>query len=46
MYFALMILIALAVVALVLVLEHRGDPQMLERDYTSRPSISDKSHPQ
>jgi hypothetical protein len=43
MYFALMILIALAVVALVLLLEHRGDPRTLEREYTSRPSLTKKS---
>jgi hypothetical protein len=43
MYFALMILISLAVVALVLFLEHRGDPKMLEREYDSRPSLTEKS---
>jgi preprotein translocase subunit SecG len=43
MYFALMILIAVAVVALVLLLEHRGDPRTLEREYGSRPSLPNKS---
>ena len=44
MYFALMILIAVVVVALVLLLEHRGDPRMLEREYTTRrPSLTKKS---
>jgi hypothetical protein len=33
MYFAVMILIALVVVAAVLILEHRGDPRALEREY-------------
>jgi hypothetical protein len=28
-----MVLVAIVVVAAVLVLEHRGDPQMLEREY-------------
>jgi hypothetical protein len=43
MYFALLILIALAVAALVLFLEHRGDPRMLEREYDARPSLTEKS---
>jgi hypothetical protein len=34
MYFALMILIALLVAAAVLILEHRGDPCALEREYS------------
>ena len=33
MYYALMFLFSLLVVALVLLLEHRGDPQLLEREY-------------
>lgn len=33
MFFAVMILIAVLVVAAVLVLEHWGDPNTLERDY-------------
>jgi hypothetical protein len=33
MYFAVMILIALLVVAAVLILEHRGDLDTLEREY-------------
>jgi hypothetical protein len=44
MYFAVMILIALAVVALVLFLEHRGDPQALEREYDSEPSPTNRSN--
>jgi hypothetical protein len=36
MYFAVMILIAIVVVAAVLVLEHRGDPNTLEREYGLR----------
>lgn len=43
MYFALMILIALAVAALVLFLEHRGGIHLLEREDHSRPKISDKT---
>jgi hypothetical protein len=36
MYFAAIILIALLIVAVVLCLEHRGDPQVLEREYGRR----------
>jgi hypothetical protein len=35
MYFVLMILIALAAAGLVLFLEHRGDPRVLELEYKS-----------
>jgi hypothetical protein len=36
MYLAVMVLIAIVVVAAVLILEQRGDPQMLERDYSPK----------
>lgn len=36
MYFAVMVLIAIVVVAAVLILEHRGDPNTLEREYGIR----------
>ncbi len=42
MFFALMVLLSLAVIALVLFLEHRGDPQALEREYHPR-HVSNKS---
>jgi hypothetical protein len=35
-YFALMFLSAIAIVILVLVLEHRGDPCLLERQYAEK----------
>jgi hypothetical protein len=43
MYFALMIVIALAAAALVLVLEHRGQATLLEREDRSRAKISDNT---
>jgi hypothetical protein len=43
MYFALMILFALALVALVLLLERSGDPRFIEREYDSRPRPSKKN---
>ncbi|HMF55112.1 MAG TPA: hypothetical protein VK619_02020 [Pyrinomonadaceae bacterium] len=42
MIFALIIIAALAVAGVVLYLEHRGDPQTLEREYDSRPRVKDK----
>jgi hypothetical protein len=36
MYLAVMVLIAIVVVAAVLVLEQRGDPKMLEREYSPK----------
>lgn len=43
MYFAVMVLIALLVVAAVLILEHWGDPNTLEREYNSaRTRFKDK----
>jgi hypothetical protein len=41
MYFALMIVIALAAAALVLLLEHRGHTSLLEREDRSRAKISE-----
>jgi hypothetical protein len=43
MYFALMIVIALAVAALVLLLEHRGQTTLLEREDSSRTKISENT---
>jgi hypothetical protein len=43
MYFALMILMALVVVALVLLAERRGDPRLLEREYKRQSDASKKS---
>jgi hypothetical protein len=43
MYFAVMILIALLIIAAVLVLEHWGDPKTLERDYRLPSSFKDKN---
>jgi hypothetical protein len=43
MYFALMIIIALIIVALVLFLERSGDPRSLEREYDSRAQVSKKT---
>jgi hypothetical protein len=43
MYFALMIVIALVVAALVLLLEHRGQTTLLEREDGSRAKISEKT---
>ncbi|HEX8708415.1 MAG TPA: hypothetical protein VF723_09255 [Pyrinomonadaceae bacterium] len=45
MYFALMILIALAVIALVLCLEHRGDACLLEREYGPPQKLPGKGPP-
>ncbi len=42
MYFAVMILIALLIIAAVLILEHMGDPNTLERDYNLPPRFKDK----
>lgn len=42
MYFAVMILIALLIAAAVLILEHRGDPNTLERDYRLTSRFKDK----
>lgn len=42
MYFALIILVALAVIVLVFLLEHQGDPRMLEREYHKRQSFTNK----
>ena len=36
MYLAVMVLVAIVVVAAVLVLEHMGDPKMLEREYSPK----------
>ena len=36
MYFVLMFLLAVAIVILVLALEHRGDPRLLERQYAKK----------
>jgi hypothetical protein len=33
MYFALLILMAVVIVALVLIMERHGDPRLLEREY-------------
>ena len=35
-YFALMFMLAVAIVILVLALEHRGDPRLLERQYAKK----------
>jgi len=35
-YFVLMFLLAVAIVILVLALEHRGDPRVLERQYAEK----------
>ena len=43
MYFALMIVIAFVVAALVLLLEHRGDTHLLERKDGSRAKPPDKT---
>jgi hypothetical protein len=43
MYFALMIVIALAAAALVLLLEHRGEATLLEREDGARAKISEKT---
>ncbi len=43
MYLVLMILIALAAAAVVFLLEHRGDPRALEREYGSRLTLTDKN---
>jgi hypothetical protein len=43
MYFALMILMALVIVALVLLAERRGDPHLLEREYRLHPDAPKKS---
>jgi hypothetical protein len=43
MYFALMILTALVAAALVLLMERRGDPRLLEREYKSQADASKKS---
>jgi hypothetical protein len=43
MYFALMIVIALAVAALVLLLEHRGQTALLEREDSCRAKISENT---
>lgn len=43
MHLTLMFLTALAVVALVLLLEQRGDPRLREREYTSPPPLPEKS---
>ena len=43
MYFALMILTALVAAALVLLMERRGDPHLLEREYKSQADASKKS---
>ncbi|MDQ3820699.1 MAG: hypothetical protein M3362_23860 [Acidobacteriota bacterium] len=40
MYFALMILLAILAVALVLFMERRGDPRLLEREYRLRANSS------
>jgi hypothetical protein len=43
MYFALMIVIALVVAALVLLLEHRGQTTSLEREDNPRAKISENT---
>ena len=43
MYFALMIVIALAAAALVLLLEHRGQTTLLEREDSARAKISENT---
>jgi hypothetical protein len=43
MYFALMIVIALAAAALVLLLEHRGQATLLEREDGARAKISENT---
>lgn len=40
MYFALMILMAIIAAALVLFMERRGDPRLLEREYKLRANAS------
>ncbi len=42
MIFALIIFAALMVAALVLFLEHLGDPQKLESEYGLKPSMKEK----
>lgn len=43
MYFALLIVIALIVAALVLFLEHRAEMRLLEREDGSRTTVSKKT---
>ena len=43
MYFALLILMAVVVVALVLLAERHGDPGLLEREYRPETDASKKS---
>ena len=45
MYYALMFLFSLLVVALVLFFEPRGDPQLLEREYKGHLSPRQKPRP-